>query len=58
MGRILEPRQKGFEVCDTFAFLPDPRGRDTLQLELHLQDVAGEPHAANRGAKEVGVLVV
>jgi hypothetical protein len=56
--RCLQAVQGRFEVGDLLAFLPDPGRRDALQLDLDLEDVAGQAHAAERGAEQVALPVV
>ncbi len=55
-SRGAQRRQELVESVVAPALLDDPRRRHALQGELDLEDVAGEPHAAERGAEEPGVL--
>ena len=45
------------DVVDPPVLLPDPLRRDPPQPELHFEDMAGQAHPADRGAKEVRVLL-
>ena len=50
---IFEGVLKLVDVTDAAAFLPDPLGRDAPQPELDLEHVACEPHATDRGSKQI-----
>src|SRR6185503_11507001 len=58
LSRFLQPLERRLEVVDALALLPDPGRGDVLELNLDLEDVPGEPHAAERGAKELALALL
>ena len=53
----LQRFQEAFDVGHALRLLIDPGRRDACHRQLDLEDVAGEAHAAEGGAEEIGVLL-
>src|SRR6185436_13050429 len=53
-ARGAQHREQLFEVVHALRTRANPEAWDALELDLHLEQVARESHAAQRGAKELG----
>ena len=54
----LSASMNSVDVADALALAPDPRRGMRSELELDLEDVAGQAHAADRGPEQLGLVLV
>ena len=58
MARLAKPLDQRLEVRNLLALPIDPRARDALQTERHLEDVSGEPHPAQSRAEQIRLRLI